>query len=72
MERDNARQFRASRKQNAVGRDSVEPHTQIIVQRLDRVSPYQAKVARLTSYIGPKRCRYSLELMNAFTISDWT
>ena len=21
-------------------------------------------------YIGPKRCRYSLELMNAFTISD--
>src|SRR5256714_4696587 len=22
------------------------------------------------AYIGPKRCRYSLELMNAFTISD--
>ena len=28
------------------------------------------KVARETTYIGPKRCRYSLELMNAFTISD--
>ena len=28
------------------------------------------KIARQVAPYGPKRCRYSLELMNAFTISD--
>lgn len=30
-----------------------------------------AKVTRETAQFGPKRWRYSLELMKAFTISDW-
>src|SRR2546423_7783795 len=29
-----------------------------------------AKLCRVAAQLGPKRCRYSLELMNAFTISD--
>jgi hypothetical protein len=34
------------------------------------VSELGRKLPAKPTYVGPKRCRYSLELMNAFTISD--